>query len=107
VCVNTRFLGLRVCCLWVLCVVRYGTLRRIDPSSRELLPSLCGCVCVCVCVCVIECDQMQLKISILTVSMKERPDQKGKKSRKKWLYPRVGREKFWLIIEYSKMASCF
>jgi hypothetical protein len=32
-------------------------LQRADPSSREVLPSLC--VCVCVCVCVTECDHVQ------------------------------------------------
>jgi len=31
-----------VCVLWMLCVIRYGTLRRADHSSREVLP---GVVC--------------------------------------------------------------
>jgi hypothetical protein len=34
----------------VLCVVRYRSLPRTDPSSREVLPFVCVCVCVCVCV---------------------------------------------------------
>ena len=36
--------GMDVCLLWMLCVVRQRSLRRADPSSREVLP----CVCVCV-----------------------------------------------------------
>ena len=58
-----RFLGLRVrippeygfCPLWVLCVVRYSSLELPDPSSREVLPSVCVCVCVGVCMCVCVC----------------------------------------------------
>ena len=40
-----------VCILWVLCVVRYWSLRRADHSSRGVLPSVCVCVCVCVSEC--------------------------------------------------------
>jgi len=29
--------------LWVLCVVKYRSLRRADPSSRGVLPSVCIC----------------------------------------------------------------
>ena len=32
--------GIKVCLLWVLCVVRYGSLRRADPSSRGVLLSV-------------------------------------------------------------------
>jgi hypothetical protein len=35
-----------VCLLWVLCVVRYRSLRRADPSSRDVLPNVCTRVCV-------------------------------------------------------------
>ena len=42
--------SMHVCLLWVLCVVRYRSLHRADPSSRGILPSVCVCVCVCVCV---------------------------------------------------------
>jgi hypothetical protein len=35
-----------VCLLWVLCVVRYGSLPRADRSSRGVLPTvMCCCVC--------------------------------------------------------------
>jgi hypothetical protein len=32
--------GMEVCLLWVLCVVRYRSLRRADHSSREVLPNV-------------------------------------------------------------------
>jgi hypothetical protein len=32
--------GMDVCLLWVLCVVRYRALRRVDQSSRGVLPSV-------------------------------------------------------------------
>jgi hypothetical protein len=32
--------GMYVCLLWVLCVVRYRSLRRADHSSRGVLPSM-------------------------------------------------------------------
>ena len=40
---------------------RRRLMRRANPSSREVLPSVCVClcVCVCVCVCVTDCDQAQ------------------------------------------------
>ena len=37
--------GMEVCLLWVLCVVRYRSLRRTDHSFREVLPTVaCRCV---------------------------------------------------------------
>jgi len=42
--------GMDVCLLWELCVDKYTSLRRTDPSSRGVLPSV---------VYVLECDQMQ------------------------------------------------
>ena len=37
--------GMDVCLLWLLCVVRYRSLRRIDHSSRGVLPTVaCRCV---------------------------------------------------------------
>jgi len=38
--------GLDVRLLWVLCVVRYGPLRRADPSYRGVLPHVGVCHCV-------------------------------------------------------------
>jgi hypothetical protein len=38
--------------VWFLCVVRWGSLQRADPSLTGVLPSVCVYVCVCVCVCV-------------------------------------------------------
>ena len=32
--------GTDICLLWVLCVVRYRSLRRADHSSRGVLPSV-------------------------------------------------------------------
>jgi hypothetical protein len=52
-------------------------------SIVQRIATECVWMCVCVFVCVIECDQMQLKNSILTMSRKKMPDQKGRKSRKK------------------------
>jgi hypothetical protein len=40
--------GMYVCLMWVLCVVRWRSLRRADHSSREVLPSV---------VCLNECDR--------------------------------------------------
>jgi hypothetical protein len=37
--------GMDVCLLWVLCVVRWRSLRRADLSSRGVLPSVYMCVC--------------------------------------------------------------
>jgi len=45
--------GMDVFRLSVLCLVRYRSLGRPDPSSRGIR------VCVCVCVCVSECDPVQ------------------------------------------------
>jgi hypothetical protein len=35
--------GMDVCLLCVLCYVRYRSLRRADPSSKEVLPNVCVC----------------------------------------------------------------
>ena len=40
--------GVDVCLLWVLCVVRYGSLRRANPPSRGVLLIVCVSVCQCV-----------------------------------------------------------
>jgi hypothetical protein len=40
--------GMDVCLLWMLCVVRYRSLRRANHSSREVLPSV---------VCLSQCDR--------------------------------------------------
>ena len=47
------------CLFWALCFVRYRSLRRIDPSSRGVLPSGV-CVCVCVSLNVIRCNKKPL-----------------------------------------------
>jgi hypothetical protein len=39
--------GMEVCLLWMLCSVRYRRLRRTDPLSKGVLPSVCVCVSVC------------------------------------------------------------
>ena len=36
--------GMAVWLLWMLCVFKYKSLRRADPWSREVLPSVCLCV---------------------------------------------------------------
>ena len=36
------------CLLWVLCVIKYGFLRRADLSSRGVLRTVRVCVCMCV-----------------------------------------------------------
>ena len=41
-----------VCLFWILCVVRWRSLREADPSSRGVLQ----CVCVCVSLSVISCN---------------------------------------------------
>jgi hypothetical protein len=63
--------GMDVCLLFS--VVRYRPVRRAEPSSRAVLPSVCVCVCVraCVraCVMVIACNSNPL--SLQSVGRKE------------------------------------
>jgi len=48
--------GLFVCLFWMLCVVRYRSLRWADPSSRGVVPSVCVCMCACASLSVIRCN---------------------------------------------------
>ena len=70
-----------------------------------------GCVDVCVCVCLfVSLSLIRCNLYPFTYDEEEeksRPERKEKQE-KMWLYYRVERENYWLIIDiYSKMASCF
>lgn len=78
-------------------------------SIVQRIPTECVRMCVSLLVCVVECDQMQLKplhLQWVGIKGQNRKKKKGKQA-EIWLYPRVEREECWLIIEYSKMVSCF
>ena len=74
-----------VCLFWMLCVVRYSSLWRTDPSSRGVLPIVC--VCARARLCIIECDQVQQWPSTPIMSMCNRLDKERKKTKQ---YPMCG-----------------
>ena len=87
------FRGMDVYLLWVLCVVRWSSLQRADPSSSGVLPS------VCVSLCVISCNNNPPHLNWL---VRERSDEERQKERKKikTLHPQPG------IMALRKIVAC-